>query len=348
MHNRNSLKVVVAGVGMGLSLLASSGARATVLPLNPTGFASIGTLRGATTYTFDTGNGASAPTVTLTGGQPDAPLFTGVISNGIAVFDFNSVLLDPGSTMTATGSLPLAILSRFSAIFNGSVDVGGVGTTGGPGGGFASVFGSGGGPGRGAGTGDGGGFGGQGGYGESSNVHAGHPYGSPTSAFLGGSAGGGIDQPAGGGGGALEVSALGDISIGGSGIRNDGAAGSGGPQSLSGGGGSGGETFLATPGQITLTGRLSVDGGAGGSGFLGGGGGGGGRIIAESAGFLSQGPAVVSEAGGAAGSSMVSGNTGGDIGSFYSTSYVSPVPEPGVAALAIGAGFGLLSRRRRD
>ena len=69
------------------------------------------------------------------GGTP-----TGVVFNGIAVFDFNSITVGSGQTFVGTGqvvegALPLALLSRGDITINGTIDVSAPGgSPGGPGG----------------------------------------------------------------------------------------------------------------------------------------------------------------------------------------------------------------------
>src|SRR4051812_7035618 len=107
-------------IAVGLVLFCAGVIRAATIdvPLNPNDFASVGSLSGATTYAFDTGFGLGPPTLT----EPGGVVFNGVYSNGVAVFDFSDINLAAGSSLTAVGSFPLAILSRGSAILNGSVN----------------------------------------------------------------------------------------------------------------------------------------------------------------------------------------------------------------------------------
>ena len=131
---------VVGGVGTGWAG-----------PLNPADFPLSGVFPTvAGTYTFDTGG-----TPTLTG--PGGTSLTGVVFNGVAVFDFNAITVGSDQTFVGTGSLPLALLSQGDITVNGTIDVsGGPGGGGGPGG--PPFFGGGGG-----GGGPGGGGGGRGG-----------------------------------------------------------------------------------------------------------------------------------------------------------------------------------------
>ena len=93
-------------------------------------------------YTFNT----TAPNPTLT--EPDGTTLTGIVSNGIAVFDFNSITVSSGQTLVGTGALPLALLSRGDATINGLINVSatppqyyGQASAGGPGGGSGGNFG---------------------------------------------------------------------------------------------------------------------------------------------------------------------------------------------------------------
>src|SRR3954451_18057863 len=110
VHNMTRQFVLVAAVLSGLAVRASAG------PLNPLDFQSLSTLNLSTgSYTFNT------TTDQLLDSNKNV-LFTGVTSNGIAVFDFNQVVIG-GGTFTATGSNPLALLSRGDIIVNGTIDV---------------------------------------------------------------------------------------------------------------------------------------------------------------------------------------------------------------------------------
>ena len=213
MRGWRRLCIAVAGVWTGLSIVGNASVLAGAqAPLDPNGFASLGSLTGATSYVFDT----SAVTLTEDGG----PAIHGALFNGVAVFDFSSITLSTGSTLTASGSLPLAILSRGTAVFAGSVNARAQGADAGPGGYSGGTNGIGTGPG---GTqssplqsGDGAGFGGLGGPNSTHRTSAlgGETYSDPTHVFLGGSGGAGASPavPGGGGGGALEISAARAIS----------------------------------------------------------------------------------------------------------------------------------------
>jgi hypothetical protein len=287
-----------------LALLIGGAGRAGAGPLNPLDFASLGAFPTAGgTYYFDT-DGPN-PTLGAIGGPP----LTGVVFNGIAVFDFNAITVSSSQTFVGMGSLPVAFLSRSDITIDGTIGVsaplvsrsfspggpGGFGSDSGPGAGqfggtvaYAVSFSN---PG-------GGGFGGAGGNGGAGYSVPGPPpvlqfvlvpfgggkggssYGNLAASLQGGSGGGSYSTRAGisyggGGGGAIEVGAIGRISVGGS-ILANGASGS----LDGGGGGSGGGIFLHGD-SVTLTssGVLSAQGGNG-SGN-GGGGGGGGRVLIE-------------------------------------------------------------------
>jgi hypothetical protein len=105
-----------------LVAVAISGGLAMAGPLDPLAFASLGnaSLAGGP-YTINT-LAAGGPTISNTGGV----LYTGVISNGVAIFDFNSLSVALGATVSATqgvGTLPVALLSRTTEDIAGSLDV---------------------------------------------------------------------------------------------------------------------------------------------------------------------------------------------------------------------------------
>jgi hypothetical protein len=151
-------------------------------PLDPGAFTPLGTLTiSGGSYTFNT-------TTEQLRDSSNNVLFTGVTSDGIAVFDFSQITIS-GGTFTATGSVgstgmvgqPLALLSQGDISFTGGsmnfsasisfsppsfAGPGGFGGGGldGPGGGFGGGFG-----------GPGGGFGGPGGA-IAGGVNGGRPY----------------------------------------------------------------------------------------------------------------------------------------------------------------------------
>lgn len=265
-------------------------------PLRPTDFDSLGAFpTTAGIYEID------SDAATLTG--PDRTI-SGVVSNGIAVFTFDSITIGSGMTVFGSvGARPVALLSKgnitiegdglveFSGGGEGLRDAGAGGGAGGEGvtAEEEDAFGtSGAGPGGGPGSnynGPGGGFGGQGG-GSFSGQFGGPPYGDLLIELQGGSGGGGGGGPCcnlsgadgGGGGGGLELGAGGSVAIGGQGIRADGGPGAGGLD-YGGGGGSGGGILIHAS-SITLTSPVTARGGTGGNdGFVAGSGGGGGRIL---------------------------------------------------------------------
>ncbi len=244
-------------------------------PLDPLGFTSLGAFpTAAGTYSVST----AGPTPFIDG--PTGQVLNGVIYNGIAVFDFNSinlasnqVLVDPYPSSGVVAP-PLALLSRGDVSINGSINVSGISfqgglsgvlSSGGPGG-----FGGGSGPGAGGSggygsdqtgiyfsNGGGGGFGGQGGSGG-----AGSLTGPPGSVQY--SPGGG--GPGGGSYGNLAITLQGGS---GGGIYNT-KVGNGS------GGGGGGAIEIGAVGAVTVAGSILADGSAG---VVGGGGGSGGGIF---------------------------------------------------------------------
>src|SRR4051794_2234374 len=84
--------------------------RADAGPLDPTKFNSLGTLSlsSGDFYTID----STAGVLTLGNG---GTTYTGVLSNGVAVFDFDSIDIASGASLFANqgaGLLPIALLSR--------------------------------------------------------------------------------------------------------------------------------------------------------------------------------------------------------------------------------------------
>ncbi|MBV8234280.1 MAG: hypothetical protein JO075_01140, partial [Acidimicrobiia bacterium] len=277
-----SRSVVVAVLAVGLWLGAVG--RAWADPLNPLDFTSLGAFPSTTgTYTLDT---SGTPTLSGPGGT-----FTGVVSHGIAVFDFNAINVVTGQVITGTGPLPAALLSRAGITISGGIDFSaselGPGPGGGPGGAsseYGGLPGPGGGPGGGSpghevfippgpghgpvylyGGGGGGGFGGPGGVGGfvgpfpsplppafAGGGAGGSTYGNLLFQLQGGSGGAGGIHPFGpslGGGGAIELGAIGNISIRGSILANGASPIPPPPYGL--GGGSGGGIFLHGEG-VTL------------------------------------------------------------------------------------------------
>ena len=280
--------------------------------LSPCDFTSLGILNPSVigTYVIDT----TGPNPTLTG--PGGTSFTGVVSGGVAVFDFDSVVIQNGVTIVASGPNPVAILSHttmiISGILNGSGGAAGPNFSnpppaqGGPGGGVGGdSFGSpGGGPGGGqaptgssafvAGAG-GGGFGGKGARGADENSPffgsgtggaGGVAYANLFTMLQGGSGGGGASDPlfgastnGGAGGGTFELGAVASLTVSATGIiRVDGGNGGVGDLGASGGGSGGGVLMHAIT--VSMNGIISAKGGDGGAGGVAGdaGGGGGGEV----------------------------------------------------------------------
>ncbi len=277
---RTSSRVSRSAAMLALLVFGAAG-QAAAGPLNPLDFTSLGAFPSAPgAYTINT----TGPNPTLT--EPDGTALTGIVSNRIAVFDFNSIAVGSGQTFVGTGSLPLALLSQGDATINGSINVSATSplfyfqpTPGGPGGGGgggafegrgappASAGGGPGGGGPGAASfasqvpglslfsgGGGGGFGGSGGAGVgSTNLHGGTggaPYGNLAQQLVGGSGGGGSSAGGGGGGGAIEVGAVGSLTIGHLGAPLFGAA------------------ILANGGSVPASGFGGGGGGSGGGIFL--------------------------------------------------------------------------------
>ena len=262
-----SVRSLIIGITFAALAAVSPAARAQVL--DPAAYTSDGALSLASgAYTLDT------DALTFSG-------YSGVLSNGIAVFDFSSINVGANATVNVVGSHPLALLSQSDAIFGagssfnlnggagGGSDGNQAGTAGAAGGGGyagdAGVPGVIGNPQYGAGPGGGyssGGGGGGGGYGGAGGANGGKTYGNLPAKLEGGSGGGG-------GGGAT---------VGSSGVTYFNGAG---------GGGGGGAIEINALGTLTLSGNLSVIGGNGGSkggngsqpGASGGGGAGGGVLM---------------------------------------------------------------------
>jgi hypothetical protein len=306
--------------------------RAQAGPLDPNSFPSLGTLNLTSgSYTVNT------DTLSLTGSGVN---LTGVLSSpttgSVAVFDFNSISIGFGVTLTATGSHPLALLSRGSAIIYGTLNVNGVNGdttgTGGPGGGSGGVTGDGGGPGGGGlgGSGGGGGFGGKGGDGHIGGF-GGSAYGDLTLLLQGGSGGGGdFIGGGGGGGGGLEIGVTTRLTI------NSTLDAYGGNGDNGAGGGSGGGIFLHGQ-SVSLLASASLEAGGG----AGSGGGGGGRVLVEfgSGGFTNSGSMDISGGFGF--------NIAGDNDVFTSQPLVSSSPEPSSVVLLALGGLALAACRQR-
>ncbi len=229
------------GLRDALSALATAailGGSASAGPFDPLAFVSQGTFAGTGTWDLFEGNHgySGTPVATLSNGTTT---YNGVISNGVAVFDFDSMSLAPGSSITAfvyaTNSvLPVAFLSRGDVNIGGTINISGgtdnlfpsTGPGGGVGGSVTPILDPAG-PGAGGFNtlrnptgGGGGGFGGNGGAGGASTGGGGNAgglaYGNLALALQGGSGGGfggttfntGPTSGVGGGsGGAIEIGA---------------------------------------------------------------------------------------------------------------------------------------------
>jgi hypothetical protein len=297
-------------------------------PRDPGAFSSLGTLNiSSGSYTF------SSTTDQLLDSSNNV-LFTGVTSNGIAVFDFSQITISGGS-FRGTGSNPLALLYLGNiGITGGSINVSAGGPAsgaGGPRGYGGATIGStdpGGGPG-------GGGFVGGGGGAAGSFMNSrGKPYGDLKVQLVGGS--GGCASNSGGGGGAPELGASGSLAINGGTIAATGGDGySLGGEAGGGGGGSGGGVFLHAD-SVSLAGStvLDVDGGA----FAGG------RILILAKPYTNLG-ARFDLAGGAG----AAGNYGRfPSGSPGDSSVLTIVPEPpGLVLLTTMRSIVAYAQRRR-
>ena len=282
----------------GLLISGAGPGRALADPLDPNSYSSLGALNvAAGSVVFDT------DTLTVSGAFSG----TGVIqSQGvglpeIAVFTFSSINLPAGVAVNVVGSRPIAILSTSDAVVHSLTVT--PGAAGGASGGLAARGSGTGGGGYGAQSGIGGGgasFGGAGGAG--SVFGQGAPYGDLTIALQAGSGGGGAGSlsvsptQGGDGGGAVEIGAVGAVTLGGpggsGGVFVNGALGS--PGTLvcmfpscfaTGGGGGGSGGGILVHGSTVSGGALEATGGSGGialdPGVRGGGGGGGGRVVVQ-------------------------------------------------------------------
>jgi hypothetical protein len=267
---------------------------------NPTLHAARAVSAGAVTLscavTFNTSTGMATPSTWCGSGQPSS----GTEDGGTVILAMTSLTVSNAGLLTVTGDRPLILAVYGDATIDGGVRANASGTTPGPGsspalcgaglgglgGTYQQGFQAGGGGGGGGGFGTGGASGGRG----STKDGPGGPAGMASAAngmaelrpLRGGCPGGqgGAGQSAqtggvgGAGGGAIQVSSLGRLTLGGV-IEAHGGGGQGGPTGTSnttigrggGGGGSGGAVLLeANVVALQLSARVQVNGGGGGSG----------------------------------------------------------------------------------
>ena len=350
---RRFVAVTVSAV---LSALAPVAVRADLLV--PTAFNSLGTFPTASgNYTYDVSPGG-VPTISGPGGTIDGTVYQDAPGHSLAVFDFDSINLTAGQTLTAAADnpaqLPLVLLSRGDATIAGTISVSSLGTAGSAGGSGASAGPGAGwtgntvfyppsyGPGGVVGGSGGGGFGGAGyggmtgatGFGgTAAGGFGGASYGDLTKRLVGGSGGGTGASWGGAGGGAIEIGASHTLTVLGQILANGASAIAAGA-----GGGSGGAILLHGQ-SVYLSGTLSATGGAGAAGgnllkgyVYGGGAGGGGRVD-----LLSDTPGAV----------YVTGTVRDGNGVMISNAVA---PEPSSLALVtigavVAAGLGLRNAR---
>ncbi len=334
-------------------------------PLDPLGFASLGTLSlGAGSYFINTSG--VAPTLL---GAGNAVLYTGVLfdqgtafDRRVAVFDFQAITVAADATLTATGDKPLALLSKTSFLFAGTFDAAGrrggdqgagVAGVGGPGAGAGGMGSAGGGQAQ-AGAGPGGGLGGYDGLGNGSwgggGAYGGagtaiNPYLPPATAYgdlphllLAGSGGGGTGRNlfgsgagGGGGGGAVELGARTYLALAvGAQVLATGADGGGGLAIIA-GGGSGGGLFFHAP-SITFEGSIAGLAQARADGDSGG------RIA-----FMTADGTVA----GNLNSVTVSGSGNGHPGVITFNRLAPPVPEPATLGLMLVGLLGVAGAAKR-
>jgi hypothetical protein len=265
---------------------------------------------------------------------------------GAGVFEFSTISIDQGVTITVTGSSPLVLKATGTATVNGTFVMDGQ-----AGGDNQVTFG--GSQGMGGQPGPGGFAGGSGALGGGINVTPGAPGAGPSPGL-----GGGTDFTAGGGGGAgfalpgkpgqdgVAAGASPPAATGGAGgaqatpaqlalVPFAGGSGGGGGGALqqptpttpapfgattspgSGGGGGGGAFRLVAGGAVVFGGKVSVNGGKGGSGgsvYSGGSGGGGagGAILIQSSSDVTLDPSATLSAVGGKGGQGIAGGDGSD------------------------------------
>jgi hypothetical protein len=343
------------------------GVQAVAGPIDPLGFPSLGpfTTSGSTPYSINT---SGTPMLTLPGGSTiPGVVFADTPGHNLAVFDFSSINIAAGTTLTATGSLPLVLLSQGGVTIGGTIDVSGAFPTmttfnGVPG---PGAFG----PGTGGNGGFGGGGGGFGGNGGASGTYTssgmvfggfpgGHSYGDLSVQLQGGSFGGGASAgfQGGGGGGGLEIGAVGTVHLLGTGriLANGGSSNTTGSVPGAGGGSGGGIFLHGNSIELDTGGLTSAHGGIGGFSFsnggpggvigAAGGGGGGGRILIEfgSGGLVNSSSFDVSGGLGGSSGAIPGGNGQLVVGSLF--------PEPAslvMLSIGLAAVAGLAWRQRR-
>ncbi len=97
-------------------------------PLDPMQFQSLGSLSLSGPIPFTVNSIGPNPTL-LAGGNT----YNGVVFNGIAVFDFDSVSIASGATLMSTGGAPVALLSRTTELISGTINFSALGTNAGAG-----------------------------------------------------------------------------------------------------------------------------------------------------------------------------------------------------------------------
>jgi hypothetical protein len=210
--------------------------------------------------------------------------FTGVETNGVMTFSYDTVNFQTDSVVAIQGSVPVAFVATGNINVSGSIHSDGTGFAGGsppaPGGGGGNGAGPGGGKWGGElNCGGGGGYGGAGGNG--TGGAGGAPYFNIYQPLQNGSGGGasgtypGANAGGGSGGGAIAFKAAGQVTIDGL-VTVVGATG--GQSASGGGGGSGGSLVISGQFVDIKASSINASGGAGGSGAYGGPGGGGGVV----------------------------------------------------------------------
>ena len=295
------------------------------------------------TVKLDTTTGAFTPA------QPTSAV--GVASGAnMRVLTVETMDLDTGALLQATGSLPLLIVANDVVTIKGTLDVSASGTVPGPGGADGGGAGK---AGSGCGGGDpsaflsgtggnGGSYGGKGGMGNSTTPKATCGLACPTP-LTGGSGGGdgdGFSGTGGAGGGALQITAARSIIVTGK-INAGGGGGQGGtkPSGNGGGGGSGGAIILEAP-EVKIDGVTAANGG----------GGGGGASITQSDGGQGQNGAAstLAAGGGSEGVSTLSGKGGKGSSQTGVNGGDSPTSPLFIAAGGGGGGAGRICVRTKS